>query len=249
MTPKKRIGGFIVAGIIVVIGLWLLIAGMVSIGTGEIAVMTRYGRVTGQELGEGFHLKNPLDHANVYDVKIQKQESDATAASKDLQDVNAKVVVNYHLERGQISHIHQTVGVEYHDKLIAPAVQETFKATTAKFDATELITNRNEVKSEVSQQLTDRLAKYGILIDSVSITNFAFSKEFSASIEAKQVAQQNAEQAQFNLQKAQLDAQAQQAQKASLSPELLQKYAIDKWDGKMPTYVGGGSVFNIPLTQ
>lgn len=250
--PKKKVSkSLIVLAVILPVLLCTALASVKSVGTGQIAVMTRFGRVTGQELHEGFHLKAPIDKANVYDVKVQKQEADAAAASKDLQDVNAKVVVNYHLQSGDVSHIHQTVGIEYHDKLIVPAVQETFKATTAKFDATQLITNRNEVKAEVSQQLSDRLAKYGIVIDAVSITNFSFSKEFSSSIEAKQVAQQNAEQAQFNLQKATLDAQAQNVQKASLSPELLQKYAIDKWDGHLPSTVAGGNgaILSIPLSK
>jgi len=83
----------------------------------------------------------------------------------------------------------------------------------------------------------------------LSITNFSFSKEFSGAIEAKQVAAQNAERAKFNLEQARLDAQAQEAQKVSLSNELLQKWAIEKWDGKMPQYVGGGAIFNIPLQK
>ena len=88
----------------------------------------------------------------------------------------------------------------------------------------------------------------------VSITNFSFSSEFSKSIEDKQVAQQNAERAKFNLERAIIDAEAQRVQKTSLSAELLRKYELDnqadaikKWNGAMPTYVGGGSVFNIPL--
>src|SRR5688500_5900069 len=83
--------------------LWLLLASTVSVGTGEIAVMTRFGRVTGQELGEGFHLKNPLDRANKYDIKVQKFDAKADAASRDLQDIHATLVLNYSLEAGKVS--------------------------------------------------------------------------------------------------------------------------------------------------
>jgi len=109
----KRIKKFSLIGIGIIVLLWLIFAGTVSIGTGQIAVMTRFGHVTGQELGEGFHLKNPLDHANIYDIKILKEQTDAAAASKDLQDVHSTLVVNYRLEAGKISQIHQTIGVLY----------------------------------------------------------------------------------------------------------------------------------------
>lgn len=228
---------------------WLLLASTVTIGTGKIAVMTRFGKVTGQELGEGFHFKNPLDVANEYDIKVLKEETQAAAASKDLQDVNSTLVINYRLEAGKISEIHRTVGTLYKDKLIDPAVQEVFKGATAKFDATQLITDRPAVKADAYNELVKRLERYGIVVQDLSITNFSFSSEFTKAIEAKQVAAQEAERAKFSLERANLDAQAQNAQKTSLSPELLQKYAIDKWDGKMPQYVGGGSVFNIPLNR
>lgn len=242
---KKLI--FFVAGALLL--LWLFVSSTAAIGTGKIAVMTRFGKVTGQELGEGFHLKNPLDKANEYDIKVLKEETRAEAASKDLQDVNSTLVVNYRLEAGKVSEIHRTVGVFYKEKLIDPAVQEVFKGATAKFDATQLITDRSTVKADAFNELVNRLKPYGIIVQELSITNFSFSPEFTRAIEAKQVAAQEAERAKFNLERANLDAQAQNAQKTSLSAELLQKYAIDKWNGQMPTYVGSGSVFNIPLTR
>lgn len=241
---NKKIVLGVVAGILL---LWLLFASIATVGTGQIAVMTRFGQVTGQELGEGFHFKNPLDQANIYDIKVLKEEALATAASKDLQDVKATLVLNYRVEGGKVSEVHKTIGTLYKDKLIDPSLQETFKAATAKYDATQLITDRASVKADAYEQLVNRLKPYGIIVQDLSITDFSFSPEFAKAIEGKQVAQQEAEKAKFNLDRARLDAQAQEVQKASLSPELLQKYAIDKWDGKMPTYIGGGSVFNIPL--
>jgi prohibitin 2 len=246
---NKNVKKYVLIGVGALIVIYLALASMVSIGTGKIAVMTRFGKVTGQELGEGFHFKSPFDRVNTYDIKVLKEETDAAAASKDLQDVRSTIVINYRLEAGKISEIHKTIGVLYKEKLIDPALQEVFKAATAKFDATQLITDRSEVKADAYNELVKRLGRYGIVVQDLSITNFSFSQEFSNAIEAKQVAAQEAERAKFNLDKANLDAQAQEAQKTSLSPELLQKYAIDKWDGKMPQYMGGESVFNIPLTR
>lgn len=245
MNSKKAV--LIVIGVLLLF--WLLLSSTVTIGTGKIAVMTRFGKVTGKELGEGFHFKLPIDRANGYDIKVLKEETDAAAASKDLQDVRSTLVINYRLEAGRVSEIHKNVGVLYKEKLIDPAVQEVFKAAAAKFDATQLITDRPAVKAVAYEELVNRLERYGIIIQDLSITNFSFSPEFTSAIEAKQVAAQEAERAQFNLERANLDARAQEAQKTSLSPELLQKYAIDKWDGKMPQYLGGSSVFNIPLAR
>jgi regulator of protease activity HflC (stomatin/prohibitin superfamily) len=249
VLANKNIKRFIWGVVVVVILIWVLLASTTTIGTGKIAVMTRFGRVTGKELGEGFHIKSPVDRVNVYDIKVLKEETEAAAASKDLQDVKSTLVINYRLEAGRVSEIHRTVGVFYKEKLIDPAVQEVFKGATAKFDATQLITDRPAVKADAFNELVNRLNRYGIIVQDLSITNFSFSPEFTNAIEAKQVAAQEAERAQFNLEKANLDAQSQNAQKTSLSPELLQKYAIDKWDGHMPQYLGGSSVFNIPLTR
>lgn len=247
-TKKLPHKGWMITSIVVFTFLGAAIASATSVPTGEIAVMTRFGKVTGQELTAGFHLKNPLDHANLYDVKVQKSTANASAASKDLQDVNAEVVLNYHLNQGSVFDIHKNVGINYHSILIDPALQETFKSATAQYNATELIDNRQAVKDKVQDALTKRLAPFGINVDTVSLTNFSFSKEFSDSIEQKQVAQQQAEQAQFNLQKASLDAQANQVQQSALTPQILEQQAIKKWDGKLPnTLAGGGTVFNIPL--
>lgn len=235
--------------VVIVVALFALFTSVRTIGTGQIGVVTQYGRVTGRELTEGLSTVAPFgfNSVSVYDIKVQKEVADTQAATKDLQDVTAEVVLNYHLNRGEVSKIHQTVGVQYKDKVVSPALSETFKSASAKYNAGELITERASLKKDVYDQLRERLGKYGVIVDDVSITNFKFSDSFAKAIEDKQVAQQNAERAKFNLEAAQTDAQAQAAQAQTLSDNYLRKLAIDKWDGKMPTTVGGdGTVFSIP---
>lgn len=237
---------------IVVIGLVGVVTSMRAVSTGKVGVVTSFGSVTGRELNEGFSWVAPFWFNNVteYDIKVQKETAPTSAATKDLQDVTAEVVLNYRLNRGDVSRIHQQVGAEYKDKLISPALSETFKGASAKFDAGELISNRAELKADVYKQLKARLQKFGIVVDDVSITDFKFSESFSKAIEDKQVAQQDAERAKFKLDAAKTDAEAQRAQSETLSPEYLRKLAIDKWDGKMPQYVGGdGSVLGVPVKQ
>lgn len=253
----KQSKAFLILVFLVPVILGTLLASVARVGTGEIAVLTRFGRVTGTELGEGIHLKNPVDKVNKYDIKVQKEETEAAAASKDLQDVNSTLVINYSLEAGKVSEVHRTVGPLYKEKLIDPAIQEVFKSSTAKFDATQLITDRPAAKAQAFEQLRDRLGEYGIIVQDLSLTNFSFSSEFSKAIEAKQVAQQQAEQAKFNAQKAEQDAQAeinrakgsaeaQRLQQQTLTPLLVQKQFIEKWNGKMPVVVGSeGNLLNV----
>ena len=195
MTKKQL---YTLAGITIAV---LIVAGtsIVTIGTGKVGVVTNFGRVTGRELGEGISMKLPLgvESVSVYDIKVQKETTATAAATKDLQDVSAEVVLNFHLNRGDVSKIHQEVGVLYKDKLISPALHEVFKSSAAKYNAGELITERASLKNDVYTQLKERLEKYGIVVDDLSITDFKFSESFGKAIEDKQVAQQNAERAAF----------------------------------------------------
>ncbi len=245
-NPLKLFAGVFVVATLVVAGF----LSATTVGTGEIAVMTRFGEVTGEELGEGFHWKNPLDKANVYSIQVQKEERQAAAASRDLQDANATVVLNYALAPGSVDDVHQDIGVNYKEQVILPAIDDTFKAATAEYNATSLITQRPQVRADVIEDLTARLEPYGIRVLDVSLTDFSFSEAFSTAIEQKQVAEQDAQRASFRLEAARIDAEAQEVQAQTLSPLYLQLKAIEEWDGKLPLYVGGGEsgeIFGIPL--
>lgn len=257
----KFIAGGIGIVVLLILGLITFFTAMRHVDTGKVGVVTSYGRVTGRELSEGFAWVAPWGANNVtqYDVKTQKDEVAATAATKDLQDVNGTIVLNYRLERGKISTIHQTIGKDYKDKVVLPALHEVFKAASAKYTASELITNRPAVKKDVIDSITERMKDYGIIVQDVSITNLSFSAAFNASIEAVQVANQNIAKARQELETTKVEAEkriaeataaaeSQRLQQQTLTPELLQKYAIDKWDGKLPTTTAGeGNIFNIPL--
>jgi len=249
MLQSKKFILVAAIGVVLAIGFFSSVR---QIGTGQVGVVTQYGKVTGRELGEGIALVLPwgLNNVTVYDIKVQKETVSSTAASLDLQDVSSEIVLNYQLERGSVSNVHQTIGVNYIDKIVTPAINEIFKAASSKYTASQLITQRSKLKADALTGLQTRLKPFGITVSELSIVDFKFSDNFSSAIEEKQVAQQNAERAKFNLEAAKTDAQAQKAQSETLTKEFLQKQAIEKWDGKLPTYLGGGdSVFNIPLTD
>ena len=215
MSRKKLTIAIVIAVLLVI----TFLTSLKTIGTGQVGVVTQYGRVTGRELTEGLSFVMPwgLNNVTVYDIKVQKEAVTSTAASKDLQDVSSQIVVNYNLERGSVSRVHQTIGALYIDKIVTPAINEVFKAASAEYTAAELITERSKLKTIAQKTLTDRLAPYGIKVSELSIVDFKFSDSFGKAIEEKQVAQQNAERAKFNLEAARTDAEAQRAQSETLT--------------------------------
>jgi regulator of protease activity HflC (stomatin/prohibitin superfamily) len=180
-------------------------------------------------------------------IKTQKEQQDASAASKDLQTVTTTIALNYHLTPATAKKVFTEVGTNYNDIIIDPILQESIKSVTSQYNAEELISQRTKVEQSLNDKLASKLTDRGITIDNVSIVNFNFSTAFDQSIEQKQVAQQNAQKAEYELQTATTQAQAQDVQAKTLTPEYLQLQAINKWDGKLPTYLGQGTVFNIPL--
>jgi regulator of protease activity HflC (stomatin/prohibitin superfamily) len=145
------------------------------------------------------------------EVRTQKIVESATSASKDLQDVSTQVALNYHVNPDRAQVVYQQLGFEYPNRVITPAIQESVKQVTARFNAEELITKRETVKNQITDQITARLAAYNIIVDAVSITDFQFSQLFKQAVEAKVAAQQRALQAQNELRRIQIEAQQNEA--------------------------------------
>lgn len=242
-------------GIVAVFLLIMIIAffPIVVVGVGQRGVV--FNNATGIEdriLGEGVHVRIPfLESVTKVSVRVQKTEVKAEAASKDLQTVRTDVVVNWHMNAGRVNKIFQEVGDEeaVEDRILAPAVNEVVKAATAQKTASEILSKRPELKRDIDTALNKRLTRYNLVLDDVSITNVSFTPEFNKAIEDKQIAQQQAEQAKFLVEKARNEAEANQAKQQSITPEILQQRALEKWDGRFPTYWGGGALPFINLTS
>ena len=242
--------GIIVAVVLIV--LFFVINPFVQIGAGERGVVMNWGQVQDVILSEGLHTRIPfMQSVQKVSVRVQKSDVKTSGASRDLQDVGLELVVNWKINTAKVNKVYQTIGDEKAvlDNIIIPAVSEMAKAATAKKTAEEIITKRQQLKQDIDNLLVTRLANYGIILSDVSIIDIRFSDEFNRAIEAKQVAEQEAKQAIFKAEQAKNDAvarvnmaegqaKAQQLQQQSLSPELLQKMAIDKWNGSFPTYMG-----------
>lgn len=248
-----KILGYVVVGIIVLIGLFQTFA---TVGAGQRGVVfSRFGGVKDVILDEGIRFKMPfVEEVILIDVRIQKSQVDAAAASKDLQTVSSTMAINYHVDPSKVNKLFQEIGLAFKERLIDPAVQESVKAITAQFTAEELITRRSEVKDQIRENLATRLLAFNIIVDGFNIIDFSFSKGFNEAIESKQTAEQQALKAKRDLDRikieadqmitrAKAEAESQRLQRETISPIILQLRAIEKWDGHFPQVIGGAMPF------
>lgn len=246
-------------GFLALMVLLVLLGSYFTIDAGERGVVVRFREVN-RVVGPGLHMKIPFVEDVVHmSVRVLKNTTKTEAASRDLQVVQTTMVLNYSLDAEKVGDIYRDIGLDRAvvEKIVDPVVKESFKAASARYTAEELITKREALKTEVRNYLKDQLAKFGINIVELSITDFEFSQEFNKAIESKQTAEQLALKAKRDLDRikveaqqkiatAQAEAEALRIQRQVISENLIklreieaQMKAIEKWDGKLPSVTGG----------
>lgn len=237
----------------IIIGLFLIITLFLSFTTiksGEVGLKVRFGKIVDTNLVEGFNFKIPYVEKIVkVNIKVQKTEIDTTSASKDLQDVNTKIAVNYRVKSEEAVNLYKTIGNKYEETILQPAIQEAIKSVVAQYNAEELITKRTEVSTLALETLQEKVQKYGLEIEEFNILNLGFSEEYSNAIEQKQVAEQQLEksklEAEAKLVEAQATKEANDLMKQTLTNELLLKEFIEKWNGQLPTTYAGEDILSM----
>lgn len=254
----------------IILGLGALVAlivinPMVIVGAGERGVLLKWGAVQDKTIEPGITWVMPIrDEVVKIDVQNQKLEAETLAYSKDIQTVNVKLALNYHV-RPEASHqLWKEVGKDFSSRLIDPAIQESVKSAMAKFTAQELVEQRPLVKDAIKTELLNRMSTY-FTVDEFSLTNFDFSDAYEKAVEAKQVAQQNAleqeniskqvaEKAKQRVTSAEAEAKAIQIQAQAITQQGGADYvklkAIEKWSGDVPqTMVPGSTVPFLELNK
>ena len=195
--------------IIVIIVVTLPIASMRTVPAGYKGVLLFWGEAVNVE-NEGLNWVIPIaQDIALVNTQIQKAESTETAASSDLQDVTTTIAVNYRVRADNVLTLYKDLRNDYEIRVINPNIQEALKAATAKYVATQLITERELVKDAFLNVLKSKLSGYGIDVLSVSVTDFKFSPSFTQAIEAKVTAEQDALAAKNKLQQIEYEAQQQ----------------------------------------
>ena len=228
-----------------------------TINSGEVGIRVRFGKVVEKKTSEGINFMIPfIERIEKMNVKVQKTEVQTSSSSKDLQEVDMSIAVNYRIDSEQAIELYKNVGKGYVEVILEPAIEESIKAVTSKYTAEELITNRSEVSSKCMEELSKKVIKYGLSVSDFNITNFSFSQEFERAIEEKQVAEQKVLTAKQELEKEKIEAEkrivAAEAEKAAnelkqknLTDNIIKEKFIEKWDGVLPKVIGGNSLFDL----
>ncbi|CAI4063919.1 hypothetical protein SUVZ_07G4550 [Saccharomyces uvarum] len=187
-------------------------------------VYSRLNGVSARIFNEGTHFIFPwIDTPIIYDVRAKPRNVASLTGTKDLQMVNITCRVLSRPDVGQLPTIYRTLGQDYDERVLPSIVNEVLKAVVAQFNASQLITQREKVSRLIRENLVRRASKFSILLDDVSITYMTFSPEFTNAVEAKQIAQQDAQRAAFVVDKARQEKQGMvvKAQGEAKSAELI----------------------------
>ena len=253
----------------VLVALYAL-APIAAVPAGHRGVMTTFGHPSEDVYGEGLHFRLPFAQTlHPMDVRIARSEGEGEAASRDLQQVRVKVVVNYHLDPRAVPAAFRGIAPttdEVASRIIDPARPEAFKAVTAQFTAEELITKRTVVRDQIAALLREKMSRHGLVLDEFSIVNFTFSPSFTAAVEGKVNAEQQRLMAERDLLRIRVEADQKVAsataeatslrlQRLEITPQLVdlrrtenERRAIEKWDGKLPTTTAGAAMPFLTLT-
>lgn len=178
-------------------------------GGHRAVIFDRFAGIKKDVVGEGTHFMIPwVQRPIIYDIRARPKNVPAITGSKDLQNVNITLRVLFRPRPEALPEIYTTLGQDYDDRVLPSITNEVLKAVVAEFDAGELITMREEVSNRVNTELVNRSAQFGLILDDISITHLTFGREFTAAVEQKQVAQQEAEKAKFLVEKAEFHKQA-----------------------------------------
>lgn len=242
---------------VVVVGLIIGFESVAVIPAGHIGVQVTLGEVNQQTLSEGIHLVNPISKVKEVEVRLTTYRiNNASAGTKDLQQIHTDIVLNYRLDGSKAAHIYKEFGLDLQDRVVFPAMSESLKSITAHYTSEELITKRDLVSARVKEEVAGKLVKYGVLVGDISLVNFGFSAEYQKAIEAKVIAMQSKLKAEQDLQRIEVEAKQEiakaegrakaiqietQAINSQGGASYVQLKAIEKWDGNLPTTMAGGA--------
>jgi regulator of protease activity HflC (stomatin/prohibitin superfamily) len=228
---------------------------------GEVAIKTRLGSIV-DSYSEGIHLKLPLiENITKFSIQIQRADIRTQAFSKDLQTMTSHLAINHRIQQGTAISIYRNLGKDYVNTVVDPMAQEMFKAIAAKYSADSIIANRAALVEELNSVVKAKLLEKEIVVTDISVVDLDFTDQFLKAVEDKQVAEQQAKMSEKLVEKAKRDAEQQIAksrgeaealrmQREQVTPQLIelrkvdaQLKAIEKWNGVLPGYVGGGVPF------
>jgi len=248
-------------GILVLLAAALSGCGIHTVDTGHRGVKVTFGQVEGEALPEGLYFVNPFTTSIVQiDTRTQRWDGKTDAYTKDVQVSHVAFTLNYQLRPEAATTVYRTVGADWANKLIAQVIYQDLKDVVAKWDAVDLIANRQKATDDAQAAILRDLEQRNVIVSGFFLNDISFSDEFDHAVEAKVIAAQQALQAQNQTERIKQEAQQKviqaQAEAQSMkiradalaqNPKLVEWEAVQKWNGILPQYVMGGAIPFIQL--
>jgi prohibitin 1 len=207
----------IVLGIVAFLLVILLFSSVTRVGTGHVGVLTLFGRVTGETLGEGIHVINPLKTNNEMSIQTQTIKESASVPSSEGLMMALDTSLIYHLNPDRAADVFQHIGADYENVVVEPTLRSAIRESTASHTANALYTGEREmVAKQILDQITEALSKRGLTVENVLLRDIQLPATLKASIEAKQQAEQEALAMNFRLQKETQEAQRKRIEAAGV---------------------------------
>lgn len=268
LAGNRRI---LVGAVLGFFGLMVLLGSYEIVPPGHRGIVIHAGKVQDQVLGEGLTFKIPFyTTIKAFPVRVEESTIETEAASHDMQKVHTTLSLNWHITPDKVNDVFRRLGEPkvIQANVINHSVSEVLKAATAQMSAEEILSKRVELKSTIDNALVARLKQFDITVDAVNLSDFHFDENFNKAVEDKQIAEQNAKkaiyiadqakndavaavntaqgQADAMLKRARAEAEANTLKQKTLTDQLIRYETVQKWDGKLPSIVGGHA---IPMIQ
>ena len=262
---ERNLIGIVFTGFIVTFVIGLVLSNCYSVNTGEVAIISTFGKITRIDT-EGLNFKIPFVQSKDYMEtrertyifgKTDEQDTTLVVSTKDMQSILIDLTVQANITDPE--KLYRAFHNKHEYRFVRPRVKEVVQATIARYTIEEFVSKRAEISRIINEDIADDLAEYGMNVSNVSIVNHDFSDEYEKAIEMKKVAEQAVERAkaeqeklkveaenrvklaEYALKEKELQAKANAIESNSLTPQLLKKMMIEKWNGQLPKVQNGSN--------
>ena len=251
--PIGRIAMWVAVAVIAIVVVSVAGCGIKVVDTGHRGIKTTFGKVVSESLDEGIYFYNPITSAIVeMDTRVQRKDGETDTYTRDVQQSVIKYTLNYRLQQNAAHLMYRDVGRDWDDRLVPQVVLGTLKEVVGKWDAVDLIANRDKAGNAAFEAIKQNLGERNVEVSRFEITDISYTKEFENSVEQKVIAQQKAieeqnrtkqieEQARQKVLSAEAEAKSMQIRAEALeqNAKLVEWEAVQKWNGVLPQYMLG----------